>query len=390
MGKISFTQEQIKEILAEIAKQKDGFETLLKLSLEALMKSEREEFKNQYNDSSNGFRKRMILGAGSTQLILDVPRTRKHNFYPVILAILNDREAEARELAFKLYSAGLTTEQVAEIYEHLYGKYYSKSQISRMFQTARETVWQWLERPLEEYYPIVYVDAIFLPVRRVDSVSREAFYTVLGVRADRRREVLALVNFPTESATGWKELFSRIKQRGVKRIDLVVSDALKGIEDAIASEFSSANIQFCTTHLKRNVLNRVKSKDKDMIALELKEVFKTDDPQDSPQKGWQRWKEFIQKHSAKYKVLERMLEPRYYYYFTYLKYDYRIRSMIYTTNWIERLNRDYRRATRMRGAMPTVDSAITLLGAVAMDKTAFERKIPRLNYDKSFDWICDY
>ena len=390
MKKITFTHSQIKEILSEIAKEKDGFNTLFKLSIEALMKAEREEFKLQHKDQSNGFRKRRIFGASNTELIFEVPRTRKHNFYPVLLAILKDREQEARELAFKLYSAGLTTEQVADIFDDLYGKHYSKSQVSRIFVRAKEQVYQWLERPLEKYYPIIYIDAVFIPVRREESVSREAFYTVLGVKDDRTREVLAIMNFPTESATGWRLLLENIKSRGVERIDLIISDALKGIEDSIAATFSGSDIQFCTVHLKRNILNSVKKADKPVIAEELKEVFNIDDPNDNVEKGWQRWLKFIEKYSKKYKKIGNMNNSRYYHYFTYLKYDYRIRSMINTTNWIERLNRDYRRTSRMRGALPSVDAALALLGAVAMDRKAFSRKIPKLNLDKNFDWFDDY
>ena len=88
----------------------------------------------------------------------------------------------------------------------------------------------------------------------------------------------------------------------------------------------------------------------------------------------------------KYPALKKKLNERYRLYFTYFKYDYRIRNMIYTTNWVERLNRDYRRVTRMRGALPNDKSALLLLGYIAMDRKAYQRKIPNLNYEKSFNW----
>ena len=387
MKDFTLTQAQIKTILKEIAKEEEGFYKLLKLSLESLMEAEREEYKQEVKDSSNGYRKRRILGLGNSQLILDVPRTRKTNFYPVLLAILNDREEEAKELAFKLYSSGLTTEQVGDIFETLYGQHYSKSQVSRIFSRAKEEVYSWLERPLESYYPIVYIDAVFIPTRHGDSVIQEAYYTVLGVSADRSRDVLAIIDYPTENMEGWKDVLKSLKERGVKRIDLFVSDALPGIENAIAANFSSADIQFCTVHLKRNVLSKIKPSDKDKITKELKDVFITDDKYDSIEKGWQRWKKFIEQNMDKYPHLKSMLSLRFLFYFTYLKYDYRIRTMIYSTNWIERLNRDYRRVTRMRGAMPSAQATLALLGAVAMDKKSFNRKLPKLNLDNKFDWI---
>jgi putative transposase len=290
------------------------------------------------------------------------------------------------ELAFKLYGSGLTTEQVGDIFKDLYGKHYSTSQVSRMFEYARKDVKQWLERALEDYYPIIYIDATYISTRRIESVSKEAYYTVLGVKGDRTREVLSIINLPTESKEGWKFVFEQLRKRGVKKVDLVVSDAFVGIEEAVSSVYSGASHQFCVFHLKKNVLSQVKPRDKKFVESALEEVFVTDNKEDSINKGWQRWIEFIEKYKNKYPVFERFKSDRYRYYFTYLKYDYRIRSMLYTTNWLERLHRDFKRTTRMRGALPNPQATILLLGYVAMNKKAYLRKVPKLNYDKSFNW----
>ena len=385
MKPIHFTQEQIKEILTEVAKEKDGYNTVLEIALESLMRAERRLHNEQTSDVSNGYRWRKVFGQGR-QLEIRVPRSRYHQFYPVVLAIIKDQEQEMRELAFKLYGSGLTTEQVGDIFEELYGKHYSTTHISRLFDYAREEVKEWLERPLDSYYPIVYIDATFISTRRGESVSKEAYFTILGVKADRTREVLAIVNLPQESALGWTEVLLNLKSRGVERIDLVISDALSGIEEAVAKVFKEVSHQFCVFHLKRNVLKFIKKKDKEAIKSQLDEVFLTDDKDDSIEKGWRRWLAFIDRNKKKYPALERMKGDRYRYYFTYLKYDYRIRSMLYTTNWIERLNRDYKRTTRMRGALPSPDATILLLGYIAMTRHAYERKVPKLAYDKSFDW----
>ena len=382
---LHFTQEQVTKILADIAEEKDGFNKVMTLSLEALMRAERKIFNEINNDVGNGYRFRKTFGMNK-QLKLQVPRSRYHHFYPVLLAVLKDQEQEAREIAFKLYGSGLTTEQVGEIFDEIYGKKYSTSQVSRLFEYARNDVKEWLERPLESYYPIIYIDATYISTRRGNSVSKEAYFTILGILPDRTREVLSIVNFPTESATAWQEILKGLKERGVEKIDLVVSDALTGIEESMASAFSGVSHQFCVFHLKKNVLSHIKPKDKPAIIEELKEVIKVDDPTDTIEKAWSRWINFIDKHSVKYPLLKKMKSERYRHYFTYVKYDYRIRSMIYTTNWIERLNRDYKRTTRMRGALPNPDATILLLGYVAMNKKAYKRKIPKLNYDKSFQW----
>jgi len=387
MKTLKFTQEQVTKILEEIAKKEDGFNQLMKISLEALMRSEREEHNKMHQDVSNGYRKRRTYGKGSI-LELQVPRSRYGQFYPILLSIIRDQESESQRLAFSLYGAGLTTQQVGELFEEIYGQHYSKSSISRLFAYAREEVSGWLERPLDEYYPIVYIDATFISVRREESVSKESFYTVLGVKADRTREVLSIINLPTESALGWAEVLKSLRERGVKEIGLVISDGLKGLEDAIASVFSGVAHQLCTTHLKRNVGKHVKKKDKKEVMEDLKEVFITSDSKDTPEKGWQRWILFTTKWGKKYPGIKKMgNNQRYRLYFTYLAYDYRIRSMIYSTNWIERLNRDYKRVTRMRGALPNPDAVLLLLGRVALSRKAYWRKIPKLNYEnKMFKW----
>jgi len=383
--KLDFTQEQVTKILEDVAKGKDGYNKVLKCSLEAMMRAERTIHNQTNGDVSNGYRWRRAFGT-QKQIQLEVPRSRNNNFYPFLLAVIKDQERELKELAFSLYGSGLTTEQVGDIFKKIYGKKYSTTQVSRLFDYAREEVSAWLSRPLESYYPIIYIDATFIATRRVDHVSKEAYYTILGIKSDRTREVLAIVNFPQESATAWATVFEGLKERGVKKIDLVVSDGLTSIEDSVAKIFGSTSHQLCVVHLQRNVLKSIKKRDKQEVIETLKDVFRTNDSSDTPEKGWQRWIEFIDTYKHKYPFLNRMKTQRYKLYFTYMKYDYRIRGMLYTTNWIERLNRDYKRTTRMRGALPSPQSTLLLLGYVAMNKKAYQRKIPMLNYEKSFQW----
>ncbi len=141
---LHFTQEQVTKILEQVAQEKNGFNKVLTLSLEALMRAERKLFNETNNDVSNGYRWRKAFGMNK-QLKLQVPRSRYHHFYPVLLTVLKEQEQEAREIAFKLYGSGLTTEQVGEIFDEIYGKKYSTSQVSRLFEYARNDVKEWLE-----------------------------------------------------------------------------------------------------------------------------------------------------------------------------------------------------------------------------------------------------
>ncbi len=151
-----FTQEQVTKILEKIAQEKDEYNKVLKLSIEALMRAERQIHNESSGDVSNGYRWRKAFGF-QKQLKLQVPRSRTHQFYPLLLAVLKDQDREIRELSFKLYGSGLTTEQVGDIFNEIYGEKYSTSQISRLFDYARKDVKDWLERPLHSYYPIIYI-----------------------------------------------------------------------------------------------------------------------------------------------------------------------------------------------------------------------------------------
>lgn len=384
---MNFTQVQRYEIIESIIKNGCGIEEILKISLEVLMKAEREAHNHQTQDMSNGYRYRKTYGQGKL-LELKVPRTRNGNFYPVILGLLRSQEEEAKQIAFKLYGAGLTTEQVGELFNDIYGQTYSSSSISRMFDYAREEVDDWLKRPLNKYYPIIYIDAAFISTRRVDRVSKESYFTVLGVNSDCTREVLGVYNNPTEGSHFWNDIFTDIKERGVEEIDLAVTDGLSGIENVIQNHFKMCEVQLCTVHLERECLKYAKPIHKPEMANDLKEVFTSDDKNDNVQLGLIRWESFCRKWGKYYNVFKNKLNnDRYIYYFTYLKYDYRIRSMIYTTNWIERLNRDYKRTTKMRGAMPNPESVLLLLGHVAMTRKYYEYKINNFKFEsRYFKW----
>ncbi len=377
---MEFTHEQISEIISEITNGESGFQGLVKQGLESLMLSERRLHNESASDVSNGFRDRRVCHGGKV-FELGVPRSRNSNFYPLLLGVLKDQEEEAQKLVSSLYCSGLTTEQVGKIYEQFYGKHYSKSQIIRLLNPACEDVNAWLGRKLERRYPILYIDATYVLTRRDECVSNEAYYTVLEVKEDRTKEVLTVVNFPTESATNWKDVFEDLKERGVAVVDLLVCDGLSGIENTLADTFPQADLQLCTVHLKRNIVNKVKPRDKKQVMEELKQICSPDQWDITPEKAFGVFKEFIQMWQKSYPPLKRYQHDRYRFYFTYFKYEREIRGMIYTTNWIERLNRDYKRGINMRGAMPNPKAVILLMGAVAQNADIY--KYPIYNFLQS-------
>lgn len=371
---MNFTQEQMSEIFDEIASKKDGYRHLLKLSLESIMKAERNGFNLKHSDSSNGYRMSSVF-AHQSKLELVIPRSRHHNFYPLILALIKDQDNESKELAFELYRAGLTTEQVGNMFGKIYGHTYSKAAISAMMQYARQDVFAWLNRSLEDEYPIIYIDATYWHTRRDQSVSSEAYYTILAVKKDTTREVLSIINHPTEGATNWEDAFNDLKNRGLKSTQLVVCDGLTGIENVIASVFPEAVVQLCTVHLTRNILAKIKPKNKKEVAEDLKAVLNPENQKDTQKTGIDRFYNFIEKWMKVYPAQKSYKGLRYHLYFNYLNYEVDIRRMIYTTNWIERLNRNYKRTLRMRSSMPSPESVLFLLGSTAMARQEYNYPI---------------
>jgi putative transposase len=379
------TKVQLQACLKQHVEKENGINDIMEIMLEAMMVAERKEFLRSKDDGNkaNGFRPGKSYGNGRI-LEFRVPRDRHGEFKPLLLAMLRSQEEECERLVGSLYTKGLTQSQVSEVFEQIYGAQYSKTSISRMLDGIREEVDQWMKRPLEKYYPLILIDAIHVKVRREDHVSMEAFYVVLGVTEERHREVLAIMDLPQESATGWKMLLHQICDRGVKKVGLMIADGLKGLDFALSEVFPGTPLQRCVTHLKRNLFAKVQKIHRSELADDLRDVFRTSDSSDDPEKGWTRWNQMCEKWGAKYKSFKLMKDNLDYRdYFTYLAYDYRVRGMIYTTNWIERLQRDFRRVLRMRGAIPG-ESVKVLMGKVAIDKSSYKRAIPKLNYEKQF------
>ena len=374
---MELTQLQISEILSNYTSSSEGFVTLQSLIMNSLMKHERDLFvANTEHEQCNGFRSRRWYSHGF-EFSLRIPRSRSGNFYPVLLGLIRSESEERAKLFNLLYTKGLTTEQIGEISETIYGRTYSKQQVSYLSNSCREDVDKWLKRSLSSHYLAVYIDATFIATRRDKQVSKEAYYTILGVLEDGSREVLSVVNHPTEGAICWKEELEALKERGVTQIDLVVSDALQGIENAVCAAFPQASHQFCVAHVKRQILNCVSHRDKPQMAEELNEVFTLENKEMGSLSGHKLFITFVAKWEKKYPILKKYKADRNIAYFTYMDFPVQVQRCIYTTNWIERLNRKYKRTIKMRTSMPSNKSVLFLLASVAMEetKTTYSRKI---------------
>jgi len=349
--------------------------------LNAMMYIERDEhLKGIEKNKCNGYRSGNVFGYGS-QIELRIPRDRQSTFMPTILALFRDQESYLKEVSFQMYSKGLTTRDISEVMETIYGKHYSKSTISNISQSFYEQMESWRNRDLDKHYLAFYIDGLQVKLRRDSKYENECFYIILGLKEDYSREIIAIVNFPTESAQGWKQIFYNLKDRGVESVGLFISDGLSGIESAISEIFNKTPHQKCIVHLQRNLQTYVRTEDKKELAEDFREVLSPDNENYTKTQALSNLMNFGEKWGKKYKSLGRYIrEFEWQPYFTYLDYSVKIRRMIYTTNWIERFNKSCRRTLKIRGAFPNEESVLALITSVAIDKSGKTYNYPIYNF----------
>lgn len=369
------TQVQFKEILSNLMIEPNGVCRLMELIIDVAMEGERELYKEESGDVSNGYRPRRIFSSGN-MLELRVPRTRQRGFMPFILGVLKSQEEEMGELAAYLYSRGNTMEDISGVFERLYGKRYSTSQISRLSLSTREAVEEWRSRSLPSSLEALVIDATFLPVRRGDSVSKEAFFVVMSLDNEGRRDIIGVYNNPTEGSWIWGEFFEDLKHRGLMEVGLIISDGLNNIEEVAQEHFKGVEVQLCTVHLQRELSRKVRPKDKSAFMSDLEEVFSKDGTRKSSEEGLLSFRDFSRKWSRSYPFLSKMAYgPRIEYYFTYLKYEVSARRYIHSTNWVERFNRQIKKAARYKTSLPSPESALHLIGGIAINTTYLKKRI---------------
>lgn len=365
--------------IREAQKEPKSLDVLMVEIFEMMMKVERELFLETSTDKNkgNGYYERFVPSFHG-KLAVRVPRTRLGIFNPLMLEVARSQSETCSELALQLYAKGLSTRSVEEIVGSIFGEKMSASKVSDLAQRLQPIREAWQERILSGDYFALQIDALRLHVRR-ENVYHEACFLVMGVRPDGKREVLGMYLFPEEGAHAWREVFQNLLDRGLRGTCLVISDELKGIVEAVKTYFSSAKHQLCLVHRERNLINHVRAEKKQEFAHDFRTVFALDDPNNSLDAIEQRLQVFVEKWRPVIPNLPKVLDPeKLEYYATFLHFPFHVRRMIYTTNWIERLNRQIRKVTKRVAAFPSPDSLLNLV-FMAIDqfqKGCYNRHIP--------------
>jgi putative transposase len=252
----------------------------------------------------------------------------------------------------------MSTREIQGHLRELYGMEVSPDLVSAVTDAVLDEVAEWQNRPLEALYPLVFLDAIRVKVRDEGTVRNKAVYVALGVRPDGTKEVLGLWIEQTEGAKFWLRVMNELKDRGVQDILIAVVDGLKGFPEAIAAAFPKTQVQACVVHLIRRSLDFVSYKDRREVAAALKEIYRarTADLAEATLEAFAAgpW-------GRKYPVIAQTWRRHWTEVVPFYSFPAEVRRIIYTTNAIEALNAQLRRAVRARGHFPHDDAALKLL-----------------------------
>lgn len=342
-------------------------------NLQVLMNLEREEYlEHALEDKGNGYYSRSLRSLMKNGLVIEVPRTRNGGFAPVAIELMKMSQDQVNDLCLTLYKKGMTARDISEVMENFFGNSMSHTTINNLAEQFHKLRLAWQNSSLDREYSVLYCDAIWITVRRGNRYEKEAIYICYGVNSENKRELLGLTINPTESARTWKELFLEIQTRGVAQVQLVISDGIVGMEDAVAEVFTTAEFQKCVVHKQRNILNSIRPKEKQAVADDLKHVFDNFDATATRTHALEKCNLFIEKWKEKYPHIEKFFKPgSIEYNFTYIKFPPEVRRLIYTTNSIENLNRGIRKATKNKLLFESPD---TLLDYVFVVIKEFEEK----------------
>jgi putative transposase len=251
----------------------------------------------------------------------------------------------------------MTMRDIKRHLEELYGTDVSPDLISRATDSVAEELRLWRERPLDEVYPIIYLDALFVSVREAGMVSKRAFYVALGIQTNGTRDVLGFWSQETEGAKFWLSVLTDLKKRGVRDVLFVCADGLSGFGNAIEAAFPQAVHQTCVVHLIRAALRFVSYKDRKAVSAALKAVYTAP----SEEAADAALSEVEQRFDAQYPSVGRAFRNRWTEFVPFLSFPPEIRRILYTTNVVESLNSQLRKVLRHRGPLPNDDAVYKLL-----------------------------
>ena len=302
-------------------------------------------------NSRNGYgRKTVKTEWGEAQIT--VPRDRNSTFEPQVVEKRQTRTEDLEQRILAMYAKGMSTRDIEDHLRDIYGIEASSSLISRITDKVMPLVTEWQNRPLDEVYPIVFLDGIVFKVRKEGRVVNKCLYSVLGINMEGRKEILGMWLSENESASFWASVCNELKNRGVSDILIACRDNLNGFSRAIEAAFPRTEQQLCVIHQIRNSTKYVSYKDIKALMVDLKLVYGAV----SEEAALAALEEFGDKWGKKYPQILKSWQANWAELSTYFKYPQEVRTIIYTTNAVEGFHRMLRKYTKTKTISPTDDA----------------------------------
>ena len=298
---------------------------------------------------------------------VDVPKDRNGTFEPQIVKNRQKDISRIDDKIISMYAKGLTTRQISEQIEDIYGFACSKSFISDVTDKILKDIDEWQHRPLNSVYPIVFIDACHFSVRDNGMVRKLAAYVMLGINSEGFKEIISLSIGENESAKYWLGVLNELKNRGVKDMMILCADGLRGIQEAVTTAFPKTEYQRCIVHMVRNTLKHVYYKDMKPFATDLKTIYYAE----SEKAGRTALDKVSEKWGQKYPYAMKHWYDNWDALCPIFKFSMETRKIIYTTNAIESVNSTYKKLNRQRSVFP---SSTALLKALYLSTLQITKK----------------
>lgn len=305
----------------------------------------------------NGFSQK-TLKTEFGPLRLDIPRDRQNTFDPIVVPKHNRSFGKIDEQIIAMYARGMSTRDIEAFVQNLYGVNISPDYVSAVTDRVLEDVKEWQSRPLDSVYPVAFFDALRVKIRSGASVKNMAVHLGIGVRTDGTREVLGMWIAENEGASFWASVFNGLKTRGVEDILIAVTDGLKGMTEAIETVYPQTLHQTCIVHLIRASTAFVSHKDRPAVCKELKPIYQAVDAE-AAESALDRFES--SEMGKRYPAIGQSWRRAWAQVIPFFQFPPEIRTLIYTTNSIEGLNRAIRKVIKTRTLFPSEDAARKLI-----------------------------
>lgn len=368
-------QDALKDLLGGTIKEMMEAEMDGHLGYEKSERSDNDDYRNGYKSKT--------VKSSIGEVEIEVLQDRKSTFEPQVVKKGQKDISDIDHKIISMYAKGMTTRQISDTIEDIYGFDVSEGFISDVTDKILPQIEEWQNRPLDDVYPVIYIDAIHYSVRDNGVIVKKAAYVILGLTMDGRKEVLSLAIGENESAKFWLNALNELKNRGVQDIMIICADGLTGIKEAISAAFPKTDYQRCMVHMVRNTLKYVASKDMKSFATDLKTIYNAVS-EDEGQKARDR---VVEKWSSKYpNSMKRWIE-NWDVVVPIFKFSKDVRKIIYTTNAIESLNSSYRKLNRQRSVFPSDQALLKALYLATFEATKKWTQ-PIHNWSQAYGEMC--